>query len=88
MEPKKNLLNRLHRIEGQIRGVQTMVEGERACAEVLQQLAAIRSAVSGAMQITLKEYAQECLLNLDEKDQGQREQFIQNLIHLLGVVDP
>ena len=45
---KQGLIRRLRRIEGQLRGVQTMVDEERDCQEILQQLSAIRSAVQGA----------------------------------------
>ena len=43
-QAKDKLINRLHRIEGQVRGVQTMISDERNCRDILQQLSAIRSA--------------------------------------------
>jgi CsoR family transcriptional regulator, copper-sensing transcriptional repressor len=50
-EIKKQLLSRLRRIEGQVRGVQGMIDEERDCQEILQQLSAIRSAVQGTSVI-------------------------------------
>ncbi|MBI5290252.1 MAG: metal-sensitive transcriptional regulator, partial [Chloroflexi bacterium] len=44
---KEDLQKRLRRIEGQVRGVQKMLDEDRECHEIIQQLAAIRSAVHG-----------------------------------------
>jgi len=43
--PSKQVLDRLKRIEGQIRGLQRMVEGERDCSEIITQVLAARSAL-------------------------------------------
>ena len=59
---KQKIIQRLRRIEGQVRGVQGMLEAERDCQEILQQLAAIRSAVQGVSRTFLQEYAAACLL--------------------------
>lgn len=84
-ETKKNLLNRLRRIEGQVRGVQTMVENERDCREILQQLSSIRSAVQSASMDFLEEYATDCLLNETlSSDSLQREHVVKDIITLLG----
>ena len=46
MKPRhKDCLNRLSRIEGQVRGVSKMIEGERYCIDILTQLRAIRAAL-------------------------------------------
>jgi DNA-binding FrmR family transcriptional regulator len=65
---KEKLVQRLKRIEGQLRGVQSMLDEERDCREIIQQLAAIHSAVQGASRIFLQEYAAACLLEMDEGD--------------------
>ena len=52
---KKQIMNRLKRIEGQIKGLQNMVDQERNCVEILTQL----SAVSGALDNTAKEIIKE-----------------------------
>lgn len=61
-EVKADLLKRLKRLEGQVRGVQNMLEGERECREVLQQLAAIRSATHQVSLALIREHAASCLL--------------------------
>jgi DNA-binding FrmR family transcriptional regulator len=90
-EAKENLIQRLRRIEGQVRGVQGMLDEERDCREIMQQLASIHSAVQGASRIFLQEYATACLVELDEgiEPQGnsnlrqKRERIVQDMIALL-----
>lgn len=60
-EVKVDLTNRLRRIEGQVRGVQKMVEEERDCSAILQQMSAIRSAVHQASLVLARAYAARCL---------------------------
>lgn len=90
-EAKVKLIQRLSRIEGQVRGVQAMLTEERECREIMQQLAAIHSAVQGASRIFLQDYATSCLDELDEgsttssgADQRlKREKVVQDMIALL-----
>ena len=65
-EAKAKLVQRLRLIEGQVRGVQSMLDEERDCREIMQQLASIHSAVQGASRIFLQEYATACLMEIDE----------------------
>ena len=58
---KADLLRRVRRIEGQARGVARMIEEDRDCREVLQQLAAIRSAAHQATVALVRAYATECV---------------------------
>lgn len=91
-EAKEKLIQRLRRVEGQIRGVESMLGEERDCQEILQQLSAIRSAVQSASRIFLQEYATACLLEMDEENapsgvpegvRQKREKMIQDMITLL-----
>jgi DNA-binding FrmR family transcriptional regulator len=90
-EAKEKLVKRLRRIEGQIRGIQGMLEDERDCREILQQLAAAHSAVQGASRFFLQEYATACLAEMDENRIGEagfelrkkRKQIVQDMIALL-----
>lgn len=59
---KSHLLNRVRRIEGQARGVARMIEEDRDCGEILQQLAAVRSAAHQATVELVRVYAAECVL--------------------------
>ena len=58
---KPKLLNRLRRIEGQVRGVARMVEEDRYCIDVLTQLQAIRAALSRAETEMLKDHLARCI---------------------------
>jgi DNA-binding FrmR family transcriptional regulator len=55
-ELQSDLTVRLRRIEGQVRGVQRMIEEDRECPDILQQMAAIRSAVHQASLVLARAY--------------------------------
>lgn len=81
---KDELKKRLRRIEGQVRGVQKMLDDDRDCHEIIQQLAAIRSAVQGASLMFMRQYASDCLMDVDNADKATREMLVDDLIGLLG----
>lgn len=60
---KAKLLGRVRRIEGQARGVARMIEEDRDCGEILQQLAAVRSAAHQATIALVRSYATECVVS-------------------------
>jgi DNA-binding FrmR family transcriptional regulator len=82
-ETKESLINRLRRIEGQLRGVQAMLEEERDCREIMQQLSAISSAVRSTSRTFFQDYAALCLMDMDQDDPGQNQQLLQEMIALL-----
>ena len=57
----REVVNRLARIEGHVRAVKGMVEEERACPDVLIQLAAIRAAVEQVSKLILADHVESCL---------------------------
>ena len=57
---KKNLQNRLNRIEGQIRGIKGMIQEESDCQEVLRQLKAVRSSLQSTTRYFLESVVVEC----------------------------
>jgi DNA-binding FrmR family transcriptional regulator len=59
---KADLLKRVRRLEGQARGVAKMIEEDRDCNEILQQLAAIRSAAHQATVALVRNYASQCVV--------------------------
>jgi DNA-binding FrmR family transcriptional regulator len=59
-ELNKDLLSRLARIEGQVKGVAKMVEAQRPCLEVLQQLASVQAAMKGVTKTVLRNYLERC----------------------------
>lgn len=56
----EKLLKRLKRIEGQVRGLQKMVEETRDCQDILTQFAAVRNALDTAGEALLEQYALGC----------------------------
>ena len=60
-ENKPRLLNRLNRIEGQVRGVARMIEDERYCIDVLTQLRAIKAALNRVETEMLKDHLGHCI---------------------------
>jgi DNA-binding FrmR family transcriptional regulator len=65
-EVKSDLLRRLRRIEGQTRGVARMIEEDRDCQDILQQLSAIRAAVYKTSLGLMRSYAFECIQKTHE----------------------
>jgi DNA-binding FrmR family transcriptional regulator len=59
-ELQKDMLDRLNRIGGQVRGVARMVEQQRPCLEVLQQLASVQAAMKGLTKTVLRNYLERC----------------------------
>ncbi|HHW56750.1 MAG TPA: metal-sensitive transcriptional regulator [Clostridia bacterium] len=58
---KEDLLRRLRKIEGQIKGIQKMIENDAYCVDVLVQVAAVRSAINSVGKILLKSYTANCV---------------------------
>lgn len=59
----KKLLDRLARVEGQVRGLRKMLEEQRCCEDVLTQLLAARSGLESASLLILDHHLEECVLN-------------------------
>ncbi len=78
---RQELLRRLRRIEGQARGVQRMVDEQRDCAEIVNQLASIRAATQSATAFLLKQYARECVAGQGDESAGHAS--IEELIDLV-----
>ncbi|HLS53798.1 MAG TPA: metal-sensitive transcriptional regulator [Tissierellaceae bacterium] len=68
MKDNSAIIRRLRRIEGQIKGIQKMVEEEKFCGDILVQIAAARSALNNAGGLILENYMKNCLLQYIEGD--------------------
>lgn len=79
-EVKADLLRRLRRIEGQARGVARMIEEERDCQDILQQLTAIRAAVYQASVQLMRSFAFECV----QASEDSPEEMVDALIRALS----
>ena len=69
---KGQLQTRLRRIEGQVRGVERMVEDDRYCIEVLTQIAAIQAALDKVALGLLDGHAHTCVIGADPSEQDAR----------------
>ena len=59
-ELKRDAQSRLSRIEGQVRGVSKMLDDDRQCLEVLQQLASLQASLKGVTKNVLRNYLEKC----------------------------
>ena len=57
----KDLVNRLNRIEGQVRGIRSMVEEERYCVDIITQVSAISSALNAFNKALLSQHIKTCV---------------------------
>lgn len=61
MTEKKDVIKRLRKVEGQIKGIQKMVDEEQFCGDILIQIAAARSALNSAGGLIIENYMKNCL---------------------------
>jgi DNA-binding FrmR family transcriptional regulator len=79
-EDKKTLIDRLARVEGQLRGVQRMIAEEKECEAIAQQLAAARGALNKAFAELIACAFQHCLADPESDDgRGQISEIVQLL---------
>ena len=82
-ETKTRLIKRLKRIEGQVRGIQEMLEQERDCREIMQQLSAVNSAVKSTSRSFFQDYAALCLTGMDKDQPEITQSLLQEMVSLL-----
>ena len=82
---KEATTKRLNRIEGQVRGIGRMIEDERYCIDILQQIQAIKSALARVEDAILKDHAATCVATAiaSGKESEQRKKF-EELIDLFA----
>ncbi len=78
-DPKeeKDLMNRLNRIEGQVRGIKAMVQEERYCTDILVQVSAIQSALNGFCKVLLSNHIKSCVV--EDIKNGKEDEAIAEL---------
>ena len=76
----KDLLNRLSRIEGQVRGVRSMLENNAYCTDILVQVSAVNAALNSFNKVLLANHLQTCVT---EDIRAGREDSMDELIRLL-----
>lgn len=88
-ESKENLINRLKRVEGQIRGVVEMLQDERDCREIMQQLAAAHSALQSTSRLFFREYAAACMNEIGQETshEGSQSRQLKMIEEMLALLD-
>ena len=78
---KEQLLKRLRRIEGQVRGIEGMVEDDRYCIDVITQIGAVQAALDKVALGLLDDHARHCVVGADA---GKREDRTTELMAAVG----
>ena len=79
---KKTLMNRLKRAEGQLRGIQKMIEEEQECIDIVTQLSAVRSSINSMMGLVIAQKVQSCIESPSDNPEEQ-EARLQEAIKLI-----
>lgn len=74
---EKDLLKRLNKVEGQIRGIKTMVEEERYCVDILTQISAAQAALNSFAKVLLSNHIKTCVV--DDIQAGNSEEAVDEL---------
>ena len=81
---RKKTLDRLARLEGQVRGVARMVEEDRYCVDILAQTAAVRSALKAVERLILEDHAHHCVeAAIESGDAAEQREKFSELVALL-----
>jgi DNA-binding FrmR family transcriptional regulator len=84
-EIKRAVLTRLRRIEGQVRGLQKMVDEERYCADVLTQVSSVQEALRGVGRSLLHNHLKHCATQaIRSGDPGQADAMYEELMELMS----
>ncbi|MBU5366606.1 metal-sensitive transcriptional regulator [Enterococcus devriesei] len=79
---KNKMLNRLKRTEGQIRGVQKMIDEEQECIDVITQLSAVRSSIDRVMGMIVAENLKNCFEH-PENDPTEQAEKLEQAINMI-----
>ena len=78
---KEKLVKRLHRIEGQVRGIERMIEDDRYCIDILTQIAAVNTALESFAFTILDEHVNHCVAGaLASGDEGDAQEKTRELL--------
>lgn len=83
MQYDDKVVNRLKRIEGQIKGILRMIEEGKDCKEVVTQLSASRSAIDRTIGVIVSSNIIECMKNVDENNPIYQEEIVKQAVDLL-----
>lgn len=76
-------IRRLKRIEGQVRGLQKMVEEDRYCPDIIMQVASVQEALRGVARLLLRNHLKHCATAAIEQGPEQADQTYDELLDLV-----
>jgi DNA-binding FrmR family transcriptional regulator len=83
-EKREQVLQRLRRIEGQVRGLQRMVEEDRYCGDILDQIASVQQALRSAGKVITRNHLETCVTDaLRSGDRAAAEETYDEIMDLL-----
>jgi CsoR family transcriptional regulator, copper-sensing transcriptional repressor len=81
---KDNLLKRMNRIEGQVRGIKGMIDRDVYCDDVLNQMSAVQSALHSVSRLLLESHMKTCVISrLKDEDEDVIEEFMKTVSKLM-----
>ena len=80
---KSKYITRLKRSEGQLRGIQKMIEEERDCMDIMIQLSAVRSSVDRVIELLITENLMECINTPTENPEEYKERIEKAIQYLV-----
>lgn len=83
-EIRNDIIDRLNRIEGQIKGLKGMTEEDRYCLDILQQISSVHEALRGAGKVLMRNYLEVCATDAIQSRRKERQEEIYN--ELMDVV--
>jgi CsoR family transcriptional regulator, copper-sensing transcriptional repressor len=83
MKNKQKLIQRLKIIEGQVRGLQVMIEKDKYCIDVITQTSAVKQALSGVEDTLMEGHLGTCLVHQIQK--GQMEKATKEILKVYGL---
>jgi len=76
----KDLASRLNRIEGQVKGIKSMIERDEYCDDILTQISAVKSAMNAVAKILVENHMRVCVMEkLQEGDEEIIEEFVKTV---------
>ncbi len=80
---KEQIQKRLRRVEGQVRGIQGMVESDRYCIDVVTQITAIQAALDKVALVLLEDHTEHCVVGASPDIQAERTEELMGAVRRL-----
>ncbi|KGM97030.1 hypothetical protein Z968_04815 [Clostridium novyi A str. 4552] len=80
---KRDIQIRLRKIQGQVKGIENMIDNESCCKDVLVQVAAVRAAINKVGALIIQEYTKKCFKNSENSEINELE--LEELVKTLSI---